>query len=190
MSDVVQELWGFCHTLRHDGIGYGDYIEQITCRLFLKMAHERGAGVLVQGNWVRHAVGREAGRTFGFPGVTGREMWGCGAASKRLAARWHHEVGMGAHYDRGLGRTGERYGRRAKKRRRSNTEHSRPNVQGTNDERHRERVSRSARVGGNPWHVNGSVAAGYVEGILLATRRRGLRIRWMKVERRILNNGP
>ena len=28
--DVVQKLWGFCHVLRHDGIGYGDYIEQIT----------------------------------------------------------------------------------------------------------------------------------------------------------------
>jgi type I restriction enzyme M protein len=38
MSDVVQKLWGFCHTLRHDGIDYGDYIEQITFLLFLKMA--------------------------------------------------------------------------------------------------------------------------------------------------------
>lgn len=42
MSDVVQRLWGFCHTLRHDGIDYGDYIEQITYLLFLKMADERG----------------------------------------------------------------------------------------------------------------------------------------------------
>jgi type I restriction enzyme M protein len=41
MSDVVQKFWGFCHTLRHDGIDYGDYIEQITCLLFLKMADER-----------------------------------------------------------------------------------------------------------------------------------------------------
>ena len=41
MSDVVQKLWGFCHTLRHDGIDYGDYIEQITYLLFLKMADER-----------------------------------------------------------------------------------------------------------------------------------------------------
>jgi hypothetical protein len=29
MSDVVGKLWGFCHTLRHDGIDYGDYIEQL-----------------------------------------------------------------------------------------------------------------------------------------------------------------
>ena len=42
MMDVVQKLWGFCHTLRHDGIDYGDYIEQITYLLFLKMANERG----------------------------------------------------------------------------------------------------------------------------------------------------
>jgi type I restriction enzyme M protein len=27
MTDIVAKLWGFCHTLRHDGIDYGDYIE-------------------------------------------------------------------------------------------------------------------------------------------------------------------
>lgn len=41
MTDIVQKLWGFCHTLRHDGIDYGDYIEQITYLLFIKMADER-----------------------------------------------------------------------------------------------------------------------------------------------------
>src|SRR4051794_31779307 len=41
MTDVVQKLWGFCHTLRHDGIDYGDYIELITFLLFLKMADEK-----------------------------------------------------------------------------------------------------------------------------------------------------
>jgi type I restriction enzyme M protein len=41
-TDVVGKLWGFCHTLRHDGIDYGDYIEQLTYLLFLKMADERG----------------------------------------------------------------------------------------------------------------------------------------------------
>jgi type I restriction enzyme M protein len=41
MTDVVGKLWGFCHTLRHDGIDYGDYIEQLTYLLFLKMADER-----------------------------------------------------------------------------------------------------------------------------------------------------
>jgi type I restriction enzyme M protein len=42
MSDVVNKLWGFCHTLRHDGVDYGDYIEQLTYLLFLKMSHEKG----------------------------------------------------------------------------------------------------------------------------------------------------
>lgn len=42
MSDVVQKLWGFCNTLRHDGINYGDYIEQLTYLLFLKLADEKG----------------------------------------------------------------------------------------------------------------------------------------------------
>ena len=41
MSDIVNKLWSFCHTLRHDGIDYGDYIEQLTYLLFLKMADER-----------------------------------------------------------------------------------------------------------------------------------------------------
>lgn len=45
MSDVVGKLWGFCHTLRHDGIDYGDYIEQITYLLFIKMADERGVNL-------------------------------------------------------------------------------------------------------------------------------------------------
>jgi type I restriction enzyme M protein len=51
MSDVVQKLWGFCHTLRHDGIDYGDYIEQITYLLFLKMAEERGIDLPAKCHW-------------------------------------------------------------------------------------------------------------------------------------------
>jgi len=41
VTDVVSKLWGFCHTLRHDGIGYSHYVEQLTYLLFLKMAGER-----------------------------------------------------------------------------------------------------------------------------------------------------
>lgn len=51
MSDIVQKLWGFCHTLRHDGVDYGDYIEQLTYLLFLKMAEERGAKVPPSYDW-------------------------------------------------------------------------------------------------------------------------------------------
>ena len=51
MSDVVNKLWGFCHTLRHDGIDYGDYIEQLTYLLFLKMADERGLQLPKNCDW-------------------------------------------------------------------------------------------------------------------------------------------
>lgn len=51
MSDIVQRLWGFCHTLRHEGIDYGDYIEQITYLLFLKMAKESGRELPARCSW-------------------------------------------------------------------------------------------------------------------------------------------
>src|SRR5262249_52053738 len=51
MSDVASKLWGFCHTLRHDGIDYGDYIEQITYLLFLKMADEKAVTLPKDCGW-------------------------------------------------------------------------------------------------------------------------------------------
>src|SRR2546425_13075170 len=51
MSDIVQKLWGFCHTLRHDGVDYGDYIEQLTYLLFLKMADEKAAVIPKGCDW-------------------------------------------------------------------------------------------------------------------------------------------
>ncbi len=39
-SVLIQKVWNFCHTLRDDGVGYGDYLEQLTYLLFLKLAHE------------------------------------------------------------------------------------------------------------------------------------------------------
>jgi type I restriction enzyme M protein len=39
-SSLIQKVWNFCHTLRDDGVGYGDYLEQLTALLFLKLAHE------------------------------------------------------------------------------------------------------------------------------------------------------
>jgi type I restriction enzyme M protein len=51
MTDVVSKIWGFCHTLRHEGIDYGDYIEQITYLLFLKMADEKGLELPEKTGW-------------------------------------------------------------------------------------------------------------------------------------------
>lgn len=39
-SSIVSKIWAFCQTLRDDGVGYGDYLEQLTYLLFLKMADE------------------------------------------------------------------------------------------------------------------------------------------------------
>ena len=38
---IVQKLWNYCDVLRDDGLSYGDYVEQLTFLLFLKMAQER-----------------------------------------------------------------------------------------------------------------------------------------------------
>src|SRR5579872_3202277 len=40
-NQLVQKLWNYCNILRDDGLSYGDYVEQLTFLLFLKMAHER-----------------------------------------------------------------------------------------------------------------------------------------------------
>jgi type I restriction enzyme M protein len=39
-SAIISKVWAFCTTLRDDGVSYGDYLEQLTYLLFLKMADE------------------------------------------------------------------------------------------------------------------------------------------------------
>ena len=44
MSDaatLVKKLWNYCNVFRDDGMSYGDYVEQLTLLLYLKMSHER-----------------------------------------------------------------------------------------------------------------------------------------------------
>ncbi len=38
---LVNKLWNYCNILRDDGLSYGDYVEQLTYLLFLKMDDER-----------------------------------------------------------------------------------------------------------------------------------------------------
>lgn len=40
-SMAVQKLWNYCNVLRDDGVSYGDYVEQLTYLLFLKMDDEQ-----------------------------------------------------------------------------------------------------------------------------------------------------
>ena len=37
-ASIVQRVWNYCHTLRDDGVSYGDYLEQLTYLLFLNIA--------------------------------------------------------------------------------------------------------------------------------------------------------
>jgi len=39
-TSIVSKVWSFASVLRDDGVGYGDYLEQLTYLLFLKMADE------------------------------------------------------------------------------------------------------------------------------------------------------
>jgi len=40
-NGIVQKLWNYCNILRDDGLSCGDYVEQLTFLLFLKMADEQ-----------------------------------------------------------------------------------------------------------------------------------------------------
>jgi len=40
-ASLVQKVWNYCNVLRDDGVSYGDYVEQLTYLLFLKMADEQ-----------------------------------------------------------------------------------------------------------------------------------------------------
>ena len=57
-SSIISRVWSFATVLRDDGISYGDYLEQLTYLLFLKMADEmskppynRKIGVPKKYNW-------------------------------------------------------------------------------------------------------------------------------------------
>lgn len=57
-DSIISKVWSFCHTLRDDGVGYGDYLEQLTYLIFLKMAdeyskppHNRKVGVPARYAW-------------------------------------------------------------------------------------------------------------------------------------------
>ena len=57
-TPIVSKVWSFCTTLRDDGVSYGDYLEQLTYLIFLKMADEyakppykRDVGIPAEYNW-------------------------------------------------------------------------------------------------------------------------------------------
>ena len=57
-APIISKVWSFCTTLRDDGVSYGDYLEQLTYLIFLKMADEyakppynRDVGIPAEYNW-------------------------------------------------------------------------------------------------------------------------------------------
>ena len=70
-STLVNKVWSYCHVLRDAGLSYGDYLEQLTYLIFLKMAHEysqppygRDLGIPKGYDWpsLRSKQGAEQGR--------------------------------------------------------------------------------------------------------------------------------
>ncbi len=55
-APIVSRVWSFCTTLRDDGVGYGDYLEQLTYLIFLKMANE----------YAKHPYNRDVGIPEGY----------------------------------------------------------------------------------------------------------------------------
>jgi type I restriction enzyme M protein len=62
-SAIVDKVWSQCAVLRDDGVGYGDYLEQLTYLIFLKMADEyskppysRSLGIPAEFAWDKLAV--------------------------------------------------------------------------------------------------------------------------------------
>lgn len=60
---IVQKLWNYCNILRDDGMSYGDYVEQLTYLLFLKMAYERTLSPYNEKSRIPPGLGWETLRT-------------------------------------------------------------------------------------------------------------------------------
>ena len=74
-ASIVSKVWSFCTTLRDDGVGYGDYLEQLTYLIFLKMTDEyskppynRDVGIPPEFNW--HSLKSKRGAELGDHYVT------------------------------------------------------------------------------------------------------------------------
>lgn len=80
-STIISRVWSFCTTLRDDGVGYGDYLEQLTYLIFLKMADE----------YARPPYSREVGipRGYDWETLTGKK----GAELEVLYAELLRELG-------------------------------------------------------------------------------------------------
>ena len=49
-EQIISKVWSFCNVLRDAGVSYGDYLEQLTFLIFLKMADENAKAALQSQN--------------------------------------------------------------------------------------------------------------------------------------------
>ena len=75
---LVSKVWNYAHVLRDQGIGYGDYVEQITFLLFRKMDQERTESL--NGTSLRLSRPNGAGRNSG--------RWRATSWNSSTATRW------------------------------------------------------------------------------------------------------
>jgi type I restriction enzyme M protein len=84
-SSIVQRLWNYCSVLRDDGVSYGDYVEQLTYLLFLKIADEN-----------EQYLGRASGipADYGWQSFTGKDGDALETHYRHLLERLAKEPGM------------------------------------------------------------------------------------------------
>ena len=84
-SSIVQRLWNYCSVLRDDGVSYGDYVEQLTYLLFLKIADEN-----------EQYLGRASGipEGYGWQSFTGKDGDALETHYRHLLERLAKEPGM------------------------------------------------------------------------------------------------
>ena len=112
---LVQKLWNYCNILRDDGLSYGDYVEQLTFLLFLKMADEQAQAAVQQA--VAHSQGQRLAGVAGqgwrragdsLPPYAGGTRQAVGHARRHLPQGAEQDPGPGqaAPADRGPDRQG------------------------------------------------------------------------------------
>lgn len=92
-SNLVQKIWSFCDTLRDDGLGYNDYLEQLTYLLFLKMADEnkRKYNLPEICDWKKLTENKDGGLLFQYESIL-KTLSEAGGMLKDIFAGAHNKI--------------------------------------------------------------------------------------------------
>lgn len=89
-SSIISKVWGMCNPLRDDGLSYGDYLEQLTYLIFLKMSDEYA--LRLDGNLRNYEIGPFDDVVLDFSRMTNFDplpMLMAGAIIKRFRYQYH-----------------------------------------------------------------------------------------------------